>query len=157
MIERALSKNGQPFVNHRGGERIGEATGLKDGRSRSILFLPGVDIVVGDWLEDSKGQTRLFVADVDHISDLSGGSPSHIEVLYETRIEYERQESSAQVIAMLDIADAVWTLSDKKMPPEKKEHVGALVRELQGIVKSLPPGVAGGLAGEIAARFVDGS
>lgn len=158
VIERALSTNGQPFVIHRGGERIGEATGLKDGRSRSILFLPGVDIVVGDWLVDSKGQTRLFVADVDHISDLSGGSPSHIEVLYETRIEYERQESSAQVIAMLDdIADAVWTLSDKKMPPEKKEHVRALVRELQGIVKSLPSGVAGGLAGEFAARFVDGS
>jgi hypothetical protein len=102
--------------------------------------------------------SRLFVADVDHISDLSGGSPSHLEVLYETRIEYERQESSAQVIAMLDdIADAVWTLSDTKMPPEKKEHVRALVRELQGIVKSLPPGVAGGLAGEIAARFVDGN
>jgi hypothetical protein len=121
-------------------------------------IVPGVDIAVGDWLEDSKGQTRLFVADVDHISDLSGGSPSHIEVLYETRIEYEHQESSAQVAAMLDdIADAVWTLSDKKMPPEKKEHVRALVRELQGIVKSLPPGVAGGLAGEIAARFVDGS
>jgi hypothetical protein len=158
VIERVLSTNGQPFVIHRGGERIGEATGLKDGRSRSILFLPGVDIVVGDWLEDSKGQTRLFVADVDHMSDLSGGSPSHLEVLYETRIEYERQESSAQVIAMLDdIADAVWTLSDTKMPPEKKEHVRALVRELQGIVKSLPPGVAGGLAGEIAARFVDGN
>ena len=109
-------------------------------------------------LEDSKGQTRLFIADVDYISDLSGGSPSHIEVLYETRIEYERQESSAQVVAMLDdIADAVRTLSDKKMPPEKKEHVRALAQELQGIVKSLPPGVAGGLASEIAARFVDGS
>jgi hypothetical protein len=75
-----------------------------------------------------------------------------------TRIEYERLESSAQVVAMLDdIADAVLTLSDKKMPPEKKEHVRALVRELQVIVKSLPPGVAGGLAGEIAARFVDGN
>jgi hypothetical protein len=158
MIERALSTNGQPFVIHRGGERIGEATGLKDGRDRSILFLPGVDIVVGDWLEDSKGQTRLFVADVDHVSKLSGGSPSHIEVRYETRIEYERQEATTQVIAMLDdIADAVWTLSDKKMPPEKKEHVQALVQELQGVVRSLPPGFTGGLAGEIAARFVQGS
>jgi hypothetical protein len=29
MIERALSTNGQPFVIHRGGDRIGEATGLK--------------------------------------------------------------------------------------------------------------------------------
>jgi hypothetical protein len=157
MIERALSTNGQPFVIHRGGDRIGEATGLKDGRDRSILFLPGVDIVVGDWLEDSMGQTRLFVADVDHVSELSGGSPSHVEVRYETRIEYERQEATTQVIAMLDdIADAVWTLSDKKMPPEKKEHVQALVKELQGVVRSLPPGVAGGLAGEIAARFVQG-
>jgi hypothetical protein len=129
-----------------------------DSRSHSFFFLPGVDIVVGDWLEDSMGQTRVFVADVDHISDLSGGSPSHIEVLFETRIEYERQESSAQVVAMLDdIADAVWTLSDKKMPPEKKEQVRALVQELQGIVKSFPPGVAGGLAGEIAGQFVDGS
>jgi hypothetical protein len=158
MIERALSTNGQPFVIHRGEDRIGEATGLKDSRDRSILFLPGVDIVVGDWLEDSMGQTRLFVADVDHVSELSGGSPSHIEVRYETRVEYERQEAATQVIAMLDdIADAVWTLSDKKMPPEEKEHVQALVQELQGVVRSLPPGVAGGLAGEIAARFVQGS
>jgi len=158
MIERALSTNGQPFVIHRGGDRIGEATGLKDGRDRSILFLPGVDIVVGDWLEDSKGQTRLFVADVDHVSELLGGSPSLIEVRYETRIEYERQEATTQVIAMLDdIADAVWTLNDKKMPPEKKEHVQALVQELQRVVRSLPPGVAGGLAGEIAAQFVQGS
>ena len=149
---------GFPYGSHRGGERIGEATGLKDGRDRSILFLPGVDIVVGDWLEDSMGQTRLFVADVDHVSELSGGGPSHVEVRYETRIEYERQEATTQVIAMLDdIADAVWTLSDKKMPPEKKEHVQALVQELQGVVRSLPPGVAGGLAGEIAARFVQGS
>jgi hypothetical protein len=54
VIERALSTNGQPFVIQRGGERIGEATGLKDGRSRSILFLPGVDIVVGEWLERSQ-------------------------------------------------------------------------------------------------------
>jgi hypothetical protein len=157
MIERALNTSGQPFVIQRGEDQIGEATGLKDGRSRTILFLPGVDIVVGDWLEDKEGQTRLFVSDVDHARSLRGG-PSHIEVVYETRIEYERQEATAQVIAMLDdIADAVWTLSDKKMPPEKKEHVQALVQELQGVVKSLPPGVAGGIAGEFAARFLQGS
>jgi hypothetical protein len=155
MIERALNTNGQPFVIHRGREQVGEATGLKDGRKHTILFLPDVDVVMGDWLEDKKGQTKLFVADVDHLSLPSRGSPSHIEVVYETRIEYERQEAAAQVVAMLDdIADAVWTLSDKKMRPEKKERVQELVQELKGIVRSLPPGVAGGLAGEIAARFV---
>jgi hypothetical protein len=158
MIEGVLRDSGQLFVIHRRGERIGEATGLKDGSTRTIMFLPDVDIVVDDWLEDSKGQTKLFVADVDHVSGLGGGSLSHIVVIYETRIEYERQESSAQVIAMLDdIADAIWTLSDEKMPPEEKTKARAAVRELQRIVRSLPSGVAGGLAGEIAARFVDGS
>jgi hypothetical protein len=127
MIDRVLKTEGQPFVIQRKGERVGEVPGLKDGGARTVLFLPDVDVVVGDWLEDQKGQTRLFVADVDHLR-ARGGGPSHIEIRYETRIEYERQESSAQVVAMLaDIADAVWTLSDKKMPPEKKERAQALV------------------------------
>jgi hypothetical protein len=72
MIERALNTSGRPFVIQRGEDQIGEATGLKDGRSRTILFLPGVDIVVGDWLEDKEGQTRLFVSDVDHVRSLRG-------------------------------------------------------------------------------------
>ena len=55
-----------------------------------------------------------------------------------------------------DIADAVWTLSDEKMPLEEKKRARALVRELQGIVRSLPSGAAGGLAGDIASRFLDG-
>jgi DNA-binding transcriptional ArsR family regulator len=61
----------------------------------------------------------------------SSGKSSHIRVLYETGIEHERRESASQVIAMLDdIADAIWTLSDEKMPPEKKQRARAAVREL---------------------------
>ena len=55
-----------------------------------------------------------------------------------------------------DIADAIWTLSDEKMLPRKRSWARALVRELQEIVKTLPRGVAGGLAGEIASRFGGG-
>jgi hypothetical protein len=121
-----------------------------------VIDIPGdVEVFVGDWLEDRTARAWLHVTDVTH-SKLRGSMIT--QLTYESGLEYERQEATSQVIAMLDdIADAVWTLSDKKMPPEKKEHVRALVRELQGTVRSLPPGVAGGLAGEIAARFVDGS
>jgi|SRR3712207_5259361 hypothetical protein len=158
MVDSFLRNSGQPFVITRGGERVGEATGLKDGSKRTIIFLPDVDIVVGDWLEDKKGQTRLFVTDVDYLGLPDSGNLSHIEVLYETRIEYERQESASQVIAMLDdIADAIWTLSDEKMPTEEKKRARAAVRELQRIVRSLPPSVAGALTGDIASRFLGGS
>lgn len=148
-IDRALSRAGQPFVIYRSGRRVGEALGLKDGKQRSIMCRHDVAVLVGDWLEDTKAKTRLFVTDVDHAS-------SHIRVLYETRLEYERHESAAQVIAMLDdIAEAVWKLSDEKMPKEKKQRAQKAVKELQAVMKSLPPGVAGGLAGEIASRFLD--
>jgi hypothetical protein len=105
MVDTFLHRSGQPFVIYRGGERVGEATGLKDGKQRQIIFRPDVEILVGDWLEDKKAQTRLFVTDVDHPGLSSSGRRSrlsHISVLYETRIAHERQESAAQVIAMLD-------------------------------------------------------
>jgi hypothetical protein len=111
---------------------------------------------LGEVSNDAVPNEELSKRDETTHSKLGGSTIT--QLTYESGLEYERQEATSQVIAMLDdIADAVWTLSDKKMPPEKKEHVRALVRELQGIVRSLPPGVAGGLAGEIAARFVDGS
>jgi hypothetical protein len=56
----------------------------------------------------------------------------------------------AQLIQLLDdIADATWTLSDEKMPPAKKQRAQDAVRELKDIVRSLPPGAAGGIAGQI--------
>lgn len=152
-IDRFLRRDGQTFVIYRGGEEAGEATGLKDGRQRSIVFRPDVEVLVGDWLEDRRVQNRLLVTDVDHAG--GSGGLAHISVRYETQLEYQRQEASTQVIEMLDdIAEAVWKLSDKKMPPEKKQKTQDAVRELQEVLKSLPPGVAGGIAGEIASRFV---
>jgi hypothetical protein len=155
-VDSFLHSSGQPFVIHRGSEQVGEAVGLKDGKRRTIVFRPDVDIRVRDWLEDKQAQARLRVTDIDHLRDFSG-SASHIEVLYETEIEYERLEAAAQVIAMLDdIADAIWTLSDEKMPPEKKKRARDAVKELKEIVRSLPPGAAAGLAGEITSRLITG-
>lgn len=138
-IDRFLRKNGQLFVIYRGSERIGEVTGLKHGKQRYILFRPYVEIQVGDWLKDQRAQRRLVVTDVDYVDHFMSGRSSHIRVLYETWLEYERQESATQVIAMLDdIAEAVSKLSDKKMPPEKKRRAQAAVRELQELLQSLP-------------------
>jgi hypothetical protein len=154
--ESNLRKQGRPFVIHRGGEKVGETTGIKDSSKRVILFRHDTDVREGDWVEDKESHARFFIADVDHVSDYMG-QPVHVRVHYETRTHHERQESASQVIAMLDdIADAVWTLSDEKMPLEGKKRARALVRELQGIVRSLPSGAAGGLAGDIASRFLDG-
>jgi hypothetical protein len=86
-----------------------------------------------------------------------GGQQLGVIVLYETSIDYERQESASQVIAMLDdIADAIWTLSDEKMPPEKKNRAQASLDELRGIVRSLPQPLAAQLAGMIASHFMEG-
>ena len=155
MSHSFLRKHSQPFVLYRDGERVGEVAGVKSAQHK-VIDIPGdVEVFVGDWLEDRTARAWLHVTDVTQ-SKLGGSMIT--QLTYESGLEYERQEATSQVIAMLDdIADAVWTLSDKKMPPQKKEHVRALVQELQGIVRSLPPGGAGGLAGEIAARFVDGS
>ena len=57
---------------------------------------------------------------------------------------------------LADVADAIWTLSDKKMPPEKKYRAQAMLVELNGIVKRLPEPVATQIAGKIAARFIEG-
>jgi hypothetical protein len=139
-IDRSLRKRGRPFVIYRGDERVGEVTGLKDGKQRAILFRPYVEILVGDWLKDQRTQSRLVVTDVDHVGLSSSGRSSHIRVFYEPWLEYERQESATQVISMLDeIAEAVSKLSDKKMPPEKKRRAQAAVRELQELLKTLPP------------------
>ena len=92
--------------------------------------------------------------------------PSHQSATIEEGITYskgatitlhERQETASQVVAMLDdIADAIWILSDEKMPRQDKKRARALVRELQGIVRRLPAGAAEGIASEIASRFMGG-
>jgi hypothetical protein len=141
-IDRSLRTIGRPFVIYRGDERVGEVTGLKDGKRRAILFRPYVEIMVGDWLKDQRTQSRLVVADVDNVGLSSSGRSSHIRVLYEPCLEYGWQESATQVIAMLDeIAEAVSKLSDKEMAPEKKRRARAAMRELQELFKSLPPEV----------------
>jgi hypothetical protein len=101
---------------------------------------------------DEHGE-RFFVSGSDPTADFDG-TPGGIKAFHETGRDYERQEAATQVVAMLDdIADATWTLSDEKMLPRKSSWARALVRKLQEIVKALPRGVAGGLAGEIASRF----
>lgn len=141
-IDRSLLKSGQPFVIYRGDERVGEVTGIKDGKQRAILFRPYVEILVGDWLKDQRTQSRLVIADVDYVGLSSSGRSSHIRVLYEPWLEYggQKEESATLVIATLDkIAAAVNKLSDKEMAPEKKMRARAAVRELQELFKSLPP------------------
>jgi hypothetical protein len=86
---------------------------------------------VGDWLEDVRARTWLHVTDVAH-SKLA--NYAFIDVSYETELAYRRQEAaSLQLVAMLDdIADAIWTLSHKKMPPERKNKAQSMVDELRG-------------------------
>jgi hypothetical protein len=89
-IDRFLRRDGQPFVIYRGGEEVGEARGLKDGRKRSIVFRPDVEVLVGDWLDDRRAQNYLLVTDVNHAGGT--GRLAHVSVSYETRLEHERQE-----------------------------------------------------------------
>lgn len=97
----------------------------------------------------------MHVTDVTH-SKL--GSREISQVRYETGLDYRRQEAaSLQLAAMLDdIADAIWTLSDEKMPPERKNRAQALLGELSAMVRTLPQPVAAQLAGKIASRLMEG-
>ena len=54
-----------------------------------------------------------------------------------------------------DIADAIWTLSDEKMPSGEKDEVRAAVEVIKEAIKRMPAGAAGGLAGQLAARLPD--
>jgi hypothetical protein len=155
VVEEAIRDHGNTFLISRGGEQLGEVDGYRNSKDGVIFFRAGVEVREGDWLEDTTSHAAFFVKEVDLLRD--SGRPLCMKVFYETRIAYERHESSSQVIAMLDnIADAIWTLSDGKMPPEDKERARALVRELQDIVRRLPAGAAEGIAGEITWRLLGG-
>jgi hypothetical protein len=88
-IDNLLRRQGQLFLIQRHGKQVSEATGLKDGKKRSIIFRHNVDVLAGDWLVDTQTEARFFVTDVDHAKDHSG-QPVHVRVLYETRLAYER-------------------------------------------------------------------
>ena len=154
-MDRLMRENSQQFVMHRDGERVGEVAGVKSGESKTIIFGPDVEVYVGDWLEDVRARAWLHVMDVTH-SKLA--NRVIIEVRYETGLDYRRQEAaSLQLVAMLDdMADAIWAISDKEMPPEKKLRVRTAVREMQDAVRSMPAGAAGGLAGQITERLIGG-
>lgn len=150
-----MRKHSQPFVLHRDGERIGEVAGVKSGGQKKINFVGVVEVFVGDWLEDVRARSWLHVTDVTH-----GKLRNRVivQAIYETGLDYRRQEAaSLQLVAMLDdVADAIWTLSDKKMPPERKNRAQALLDEIGGIVRSLPQPVAAQLVGKIASHFMEG-
>ncbi len=155
MTDSFMRRHSQPFVLHREGEPVGEISGVKSGESKVIHFGRGVEVFVGDWLEDVRARAWL------HVTDATPGklrSREFLRVSYETGLDYRRQEAaSSQLVAMLDdIADAVWTLSDEKMPLQKKQGVRAAVREIQDALRSMPAGAAGGLAGQITDRLTGG-
>lgn len=78
-------------------------------------------------------------------------------MIYETQLHYQRQEASKQMIAMLDdISDAVWTLSDKKMPPEKKERFAAAVAVVKDGLRQMPQGAAEGVVSQLTSRLMGG-
>lgn len=138
---------------HRDGERVGEVAGVKD--EGKIDFVGAPEVFVGDWLEDTSARSWL------HVTDINRGKLSSrviVQAVYETRLEYRRKEAtSLQLVAMLDdVADAIWTLSDKKMPPERKNKAQNILNELGGILRTLPQPVAAQLAGKIASHFTDG-
>ena len=153
MSESFVQKHSQPFVLHRDGEPVGEVAGVKgDGR---ITFAGTPEVFVGDWLEDASARSWLHVTDVNR-GKL--GSRLVVSAAYETGLDYRRKEAaSVRLTAMLDdVADAIWTLSDKKMPPARKNRAQDLLNELGGILRTLPQPVASQLAGKIASHFVEG-
>lgn len=155
MSESLIRKHSQTFVLYRGGERIGEVAGAKDAGTKEITFVSGVEVLMGDWLEDKRACAWLHVTDVTHDKL---GSWSFVQARYETGLDYRRQESATEKLAatLEDIAEAIWTITDKKMPPEKKNRAHEALKELSGIVKSLPQPVATQIAGQITQRFIDG-
>lgn len=153
MSESFVRKHSQPFVLHRDGEPVGEVAGAK-GAGR-ITFAGAPEVFFGDWLEDASSRAWL------HVTDVNRGKLGHrliVSAAYETGLDYRRKEAaSLQLTAMLDdVADAIWTLSDKKMPPARKNRAQDLLNELGGILRTLPQPVASQLAGKIASHFMEG-
>jgi hypothetical protein len=145
MIEETIRNNPTTFVIMRSGEQVGEATGFNDITDQVIYVRPGVQASEGDWLVDKDSEVKFFVKKAGPLRD--DGQPIGVQVFYETRIDYERQASAAQVSAMLnDIADAIWILSEEKMPAEDKREARAAVKVLQAALTRMPPGAAEGLA-----------
>ncbi len=153
MIEEFIRDYPTTFEIFRNGARIGVADGYNNSNDRVIFFRAGEEVREGDWAVAGDTQARFYVKQVDLLPDQ--GRSAGTKVFYEIRTDYERAESATQLIAMLDdIADAVWTLSDKKMPPQKKQRVQDAVEEIQGALRSMPAGAAGGLAGQITERLL---
>lgn len=153
MSESFMRKHSQPFALHRDGERVGEVAGVK-GKGK-INFVGSPEVFVGDWLEDASARSWL------HVTDVNRGKMSNrviVQAVYETALDYRRKEAaSLQLVAMLDdVADAIWTLSDKKMPPERKNRAQDMLNELGGILRTMPQPVAAQLAGKIASRLMEG-
>jgi hypothetical protein len=143
MTESFLRKQGDPFVIYRDGERAGEAVGVKSEQEHRITFVRGVELFVGDWLEDPNTEARYRVTDVHDASLPSKPRRSNISVSYETAIEYERREAATRVIALLDdIAKAIETLNDTQAPPKQRRAAEKAINELKHFIRGLPPGVA---------------
>jgi hypothetical protein len=66
MSEGFVRKHSQPFMLCRDGERIGEVAGVKSSSKETIDFVSGVEVFVGDWLEDEGVRDWLHVTDVTH-------------------------------------------------------------------------------------------
>jgi hypothetical protein len=98
----------------------------------------------------------MYVKEVDHVGSFTG-SLDHVQVRYEVEIDYQRHGSALKmVLALDDIADAIWTLNDDEMPKQEKEKARESVKVLKGIFGGLPQGTAEGIASQVAQRLLGG-
>jgi hypothetical protein len=91
MVDRLIRENRQPFVQLRGGERIGEVEGVK--RSGQKINFGDVEVFKGDWLEDVRARAWLYVTDV-HRSKLRNRVV--VQVTYETAAQEERRRAEQE-------------------------------------------------------------
>lgn len=154
MFERMIRNSGRPFSIIREGNTVVEADGYKNAKERMIAFRPDVNVHPGDWIVDHQFNARFYVSECDPLQDV-GGRTIGIKAFYETERTFLKNEADTQLIQALDdIAESIWTLSDEKMPPEKKKRARAALTELKDVLKTMPQGATSGIAEQFASRLL---
>jgi hypothetical protein len=91
-------KRGGPlFYVSRDGHQVGQESGWKNIKEKTITFRSGVDVRSGDWLSTLEGE-KLYVTDTEIVNDLNPSTSRSIalEAHYMTSREYEREEAASQ-------------------------------------------------------------
>jgi hypothetical protein len=126
-MDRLFRENGQPFVVHRDRERVGEIEGIKD-QGTLILENPGVEVFVGDRLEDVRARAWLHVTDVTH-NELT--NHTIIQIQYETDQQLGSQQGFTFDQVIYDLGRKI-----EELGGEDKAELQEMIAEIRGVLES---------------------